>query len=363
MKINFKHIGICVLTLAGTVGLATAQDVVREGELDTTLLNDVEIDSGNGLRRSPVTDKTLINDVDQILPPAPGQSSGRWIGVGVAPIPEVLKAHLNVADGVGVMVDQVVPGSPAADAGLQRHDVLISAGGAAVSQVQDLINAVTNVGGDGSLELKWIRGGQEMTSSAVPADRPRSMRLGNGGPALNVQPQDLGRLRDWLGKLEQGNGGKLPARLRMRMQPGTNANAQVFQNSIGVQIQRNGNQPAKIKVQKDGDAWELTEDDLGELPADVRSQVESMLNGGGMQLGGLHGLRMLDGALDGLPDVQRMMQDLDGALQGFDGFGSRFDDMDRQMQQMLEQMQELRSQQRRLIPAEDLDLEAAGDEA
>ena len=358
---RIHRILVCLLALTTVVGIALAQDQTLESDGDLTLLNDVEIEADGSLRRG--VDKALINDVDvQVLPPVPGQSSGRWIGVGVAPIPDVLRSHLHIADGVGVMVDQVVPSSPAADAGLNRHDVLIAAGGSAVSQVQDLIAAVASISDGESLELKWIRAGQEMTATVVPAERPKSMQLGNRNPAVDVDPRDLGRLRDWLGRLEQGGRGNLPGRLRMRMQPGQNSNAQVFQNSISVQIQRDGSGPAKIKVQKDGDSWELTEDDLGELPDDVRVQVESMLNGGGLQLGGRQGLRMqgLDNVLDGLPDIQRMMQDLDGALKGFDGFGSRFDDMDRQMERMFDQMRELRSQQQQLIPAEELE---EGDEA
>lgn len=153
----------------------------------------------------------------------------------------------------------------------------------------------------------------------------------------------------------------------MRMQPGPNTNSNVFQNNMSVQIHRDGNGPAKISVSKDGDSWELTENDLEELPAEVRTQVESMLNGGGMQLGigqlqGLQALQGLQGlqSLDGLPDIGRMMQDLDGRLRGFDGFDSRFDEMNSQMERMFEQMQELRSQQQRLVPAEDLE---QGDEA
>ena len=367
MKIELKHIGIFMLTFACLGGVGSAQDLTLEFDGDKSLINDVEIDIDRGLPRV-APDQSLINDVDvQVLPPAPGQPGDRWIGVGVAPIPEVLRSHLNVGNGIGVMVDQVVPNSPAANAGLKRHDVLISAGGSAVSNVQDLVNSVADVTGDGSLELKWIRGGQEMTSNVVPADRPQTMRLGQRRPAVDVDPQDIGRLRDWLGRLEQGGNGNFPGRMRMRTQPGSSSNSNVFQNSMSVQIHRNGNGPAKINVTKDGDSWELTEDDLGALPAEVRTQVESMLNGGGLQLGmgqlqGLQALQGLQGlqALDGLPDIGRMMQDLDGRLKGIDGFDTRFDEMNSQMQRMFEQMQELRSQQQRMIPAEDLE---QGDEA
>lgn len=136
MKIDLKIIGIFTLAFACLGGVGSAQDLKLEFDGDKSLLNDVQIDTDGGLRRATAPDQSLINDVDaQVLPPVPGQAGARWIGVGVAPIPEVLRSHLNVSDGMGVMVDQVVPNSPAANAGLKRHDVLISAGGSAVSSV------------------------------------------------------------------------------------------------------------------------------------------------------------------------------------------------------------------------------------
>jgi hypothetical protein len=339
MNRETTRIGICMLTLASLLAIGNGQETLLPDDADIKLADP--------------SDKTLLNDVDeQFLPPAPAPT-GRWIGVGVAPIPDVLKSHLNLAEGLGVMVDQVVPDSPAAQAGLRRFDVLISAGGVAVTDPEALINAVRGAK-DGSLELKWIRGSQEMTAEVIPADRPKSLRLGESVP---VDPQDIGRLRDWLGRLEQGRPGN-QGRLRMRFMPQAPGapKQSTFENSLQVQIERKNNEPAKIKVQKDGDTWELTEDDLDQLPPEIRGQVESML-GGGVQWngGGLGGFQGLHG-LDNLPEVQQLLE----GMGGFRDFGNQFEQMNQQMERLFDEMRELRTQQRKLIPADQLQ---EGDEA
>jgi len=54
-----------------------------------------------------------------------------------------------------------------------------------------------------------------------------------------------------------------------------------------MQVERNGDGPANIKVQHDGKSWEVSEDDLDDLPEEVRPMVEGMLNG---NRGSLHGM-------------------------------------------------------------------------
>ena len=351
MRVVFKHYGLCVLTLfsLSIVVNAQGQEIGTLGEIE-------QLPPNNSLQAP--ADTTLLNDVDdEILPSAPAEPAGRWIGVGVAPIPEVLKSHLNLADGLGVMVDQVIPDSPAARAGLRRHDVLIAAGGVAVSDTQSLINAVRAVQ-DGSLELRWIRGGKEMTAEVIPAERPRTLQLGPG-PAVPVDPNDIGRLRDWLGRLEQGRRGH-PGRMRFRFMPRGNlqSDQSIFENNLQVQIERRDNEPAKIKVQKDGDTWELTEEDLGQLPEDIRGQVESMLGGGGLNLGlgGIDGALRAPQGLNGLPELQELLE----GMGGFRDFESQMDEMNKQMERLFDEMRQLRTEQRKIIPADQLD---EGDEA
>lgn len=64
-------------------------------------------------------------------PAAPQQVEGRgemrsvtYLGVGTQPVPREVAGHLDLPEGVGLLVVDVVPQTPAEDAGLQRNDIL-----------------------------------------------------------------------------------------------------------------------------------------------------------------------------------------------------------------------------------------------
>lgn len=76
----------------------------------------------------------------------PGASVENYIGVAVEPVPEALFAHLPalLERGRAVIVTRVVPNSPAANARVRRHDILITYDGQKVStrkQLKDLVLA------------------------------------------------------------------------------------------------------------------------------------------------------------------------------------------------------------------------------
>ena len=48
--------------------------------------------------------------------------------------------------------------------------------------------------------------------------------------------------------------------------------------NMKISITREGDGPAKIHVEREGQTWDTTDDKLGELPEDVRGQVERMLS-------------------------------------------------------------------------------------
>jgi S1-C subfamily serine protease len=144
----------CFLVLA--VGVGWAQENLKRGQAeliapDTTLLNDVE--EGRALQ-------------------SPAPSTDRWIGVAVGPIPENLMAHVSLPGGAGVLVEQVIPDSPAANAGLRRHDILTELDGNQLTDARSLVDGVRSTQ-DSSLELKWMRGGQQMSAQVTPAARKR----------------------------------------------------------------------------------------------------------------------------------------------------------------------------------------------
>ena len=70
-----------------------------------------------------------------------------WLGIQGQPLDSaVLRTHLQLADEVGVVVEDVVKDSPAEKAGLRRHDVLIDVNGEQISvQREGLIETVKSI--------------------------------------------------------------------------------------------------------------------------------------------------------------------------------------------------------------------------
>ena len=343
MNKNQLGASLCGCFLALAVGVGWAQENLKLGHAelnvpDTTLLNDVE--EGRALQ-------------------SPAPSTDRWIGVAVGPIPENLMAHVSLPGGAGVLVEQVIPDSPAANAGLRRHDILTELDGNPLTDARTLVDEV-RAPRDGSLELKWMRGGQQMSARIKPTARPKTLSLGReqqwpGGTAVN--PQELGRLRDWIDRLEKGRGGQGRSRFHFfgpNLRPKANSNTgQAFENNIKVQIQRENDEPAKVKVEKDGNTWELTENDLDQLPPDVRAHVESML--GGRTQFGLPNLQR--GFSQGVPRIQQFLpEDF-----SFPEFESQLEEMNEQMEKVFDELRQLRQQRPGPVPAlEDIE---GGDEA
>jgi serine protease Do len=81
-----------------------------------------------------------INMVKEILPEL--QTKGRytrsWIGVRIQPMSEDLAGSLGLSDATGAFVSEVIPGSPAAKAGLLPEDVVLEFDGKRVVASSDL---------------------------------------------------------------------------------------------------------------------------------------------------------------------------------------------------------------------------------
>ena len=82
-----------------------------------------------------------------------------------------LRAQLNLPERQGLLVGVVVPGSPAAAAGIAQHDVLMRVGDKPLAEPRDLVEAVQAAKG-GKLKIELIRGGKPKTIEVAPAKRP-----------------------------------------------------------------------------------------------------------------------------------------------------------------------------------------------
>jgi len=161
------------------------------------------------------------------------------------------------------------------------------------------------------------------------------------------------RMRKYLEQFRPGEEGKPPWRLRF-WGPGAilppDAKPQPpLPGNMSVTITRSGDEPAKIVVKKDDETWEVTEDELDKLPAEVRPHVERML---GRIPGGAEGKPWLPGGkpwtwsydFDFVPEwsVPHWEGRPEGRLE------KRLEEMNRRMEELRNSIEELREKRPRL---------------
>ena len=98
------------------------------------------------------------------------------------------------ADAEGVVVDDVVPGSPAAQAQLQKGDVIRKFNGRAVTSLPELRNLVSQVELDKNVELEVIRNGNPMKVTTAIKEQPIDYQATRVVPRQDQpQPQESPR--------------------------------------------------------------------------------------------------------------------------------------------------------------------------
>jgi hypothetical protein len=196
-----------------------------------------------------------------------------WIGLAGTPITDpVLRAQLQLPADAGVAIDEVVPESPAAEAGLRRHDIVLRVGAEPVRGMADLQQAVAGSGGE-PLPLTIVRVGQEIDLLVVPRPRPAGTRRPAPQAGADQDPAAPGQL------LRRGPRG---GPLRRGAAGGAAGQIAAFPSGVSVQLQRRHDQPVQITVSRGGETWVVRGDDpesLERLPEDLRPAVEGLLEG------------------------------------------------------------------------------------
>lgn len=196
-----------------------------------------------------------------------------YIGVAAAPVSDQLRAHIDLPEDVGLIVLQVFEGSPADEAGLKVHDILLAADGNDLHSLDDLIGAVKEHSGENITQftLDVIRHGQPQTMWVTPAERPKQDQLVQPGFSDDVPGHGFDH-RELLDRMLQGRDGFGMQGFNFNQMPG----------NVSVQVERKDGQPARVTIERDGESWVIDGDDpksLEQLPEDLRPMVEGMLNG------------------------------------------------------------------------------------
>ena len=267
------------------------------------------------------------------------------------------------------MVEQVVPESPAAKAGIEVNDILLKFGEADLSDVEGLQKAVGE-NKDGEAKVTLLRAGKQKAVTVKPEVRPADV----GAPDPH-RPGDWGQISEMLKKLERGELGEDPLRMFF-VRPGVVVPKELKQQRIElftsppgaahlpkgtrVTVTRENDAPAKITVEKDGQKWEVTEAELDKLPADLRPAVKGMLGGGRVFVFGqspvvVPGERPAAPGASKAPKAEADTKPEDkpaGAEQNLDKVREKLEEMNRQLREnekrLQRQMDELRQQMEKL---------------
>jgi hypothetical protein len=202
----------------------------------------------------------------------------------LAPVPKPLAEQLELK-GQGVLVVRVSPDGPAAKAGVKAHDIVLAVGDTPVKGPSDLMDALDKSEGK-ELSLKLMRAGKPITVAITPENRSEgAIGLGRMRIEVTKEVRELeNRIRERLKeaggdmRMEFFQPGRLPppgARLGIQSRP-------EFPDDLSVTIHKQGKEPAEIEVKKGDQTWKVKDNELAQLPEEVRKYVEGMLGHGPM---------------------------------------------------------------------------------
>ena len=238
-----------------------------------------------------------------------------WIGLQGRPIDSAaLRTHLQLADDVGVLVENVVPESPAAKAGLRQHDVIVAVNGEPISDLTAVQQVVAD-GGKKAIDLKVIRLAKESNVEVTPEERPADLAMSLPADGGVGQAFGGGQMPDVEAMLRQLQQGGAPGGMRVfgpGMIGGQAFNLNQMPSGVSVSVARQDEGPAEITVKKGDESWTLKSDDeeaIKKLPEEVRPFVEQMLDGSQPGMPGAMGAMRFN-----LGDLQQILPDQLGKL-------------------------------------------------
>jgi S1-C subfamily serine protease len=109
---------------------------------------------------------------DQLV--ATGKVIHSYMGIGYVPLNPAIAAQLGTNATQGAVIVQVVPGSPAADAGLQTQDVITEINGTALTGESTLAQIVQSHKPGDTLDLTVVRGSQTLQVKITLGTMPSS---------------------------------------------------------------------------------------------------------------------------------------------------------------------------------------------
>lgn len=114
-----------------------------------------------------------------------------WLGIEFQPVTDAVAASLGMDAAAGVLVANVVEDGPAAKAGVQMGDVIVSLDGEPLDEPKDLPRLVARTKAGTEVALELLRNGRKRNLTVeIGASEPEALLA--AGPAPQTEPAKLG---------------------------------------------------------------------------------------------------------------------------------------------------------------------------
>ena len=127
---------------------------------------------------------------------APGQvlrgvNASAWLGLNLDPMNDAVRAHVrDLPQGLGLVVTEVIPGSPAEKAGVKAYDVFWKLGDQLIANKAQLATLLKLQKEGDEVNFALYRSGQSLNLPVVLGRQPND-RLLAGAPALTTTGPDV----------------------------------------------------------------------------------------------------------------------------------------------------------------------------
>ncbi len=208
--------------------------------------------------------------------------SGYHLGLQITAVPRALDAQLKL-DGKGVLVDGVAKGGPAESANIQVNDILLSVDGAPVASTKDL-HKVLQASEGKEIKITLVRRGEEQEVTVTPQKLETwKFEYQLDTPKREEVDAEIRKLEEKIREKLKGAG--LDVRMQVlrpgHMLPTGKLHIKTrVPDDLEIQIVKKGEAPAKIEIKQGEKSWSVSEDELGELPEEIRPYAERMLSRG-----------------------------------------------------------------------------------
>jgi len=120
-----------------------------------------------------------------------------WLGVEIRPVDTAIKNQFGLKNEKGVLINNVLEGSPAEKAGLKRGDIIVEFDGKEVVTVNDLQEIVAKTAPKKKVKIKIIRNGKEEVVELITGEMPE--QIGSGKTEESKEKSEKEETAEWLG--------------------------------------------------------------------------------------------------------------------------------------------------------------------